>query len=432
MTTVESIAGDDRWERWVDRGYRVLPYFLLGVSIALAVALARSGSQTEREFVFALGVAAAALVWQACWDAFRPRWEQHRVRTLTFYTGRFVISAVLVFFNPWFGVLVFMGYIDAVRLLQPFGFRWSLAGVLATAFLVAASQLGGYPALEIGAVLIYLGVVAFNGLLASGFCLIGQLQEQQSRRRKAALDELAETNRRLEVSLQENAGLHAQLLAQAREAGVLDERGRMAREIHDTLALGLTGIITQLEAAEQGHRRPERWQRHLAQALAPARESLSEARRSVQALRPEPLEAAQLPDALAGMAERWAETAAVELMFETTGVPKPLLAEVEAALYRVGQEALTNVAKHAGASKVGVTLSYLDDAVLLDIRDDGVGFDPEPGAAAERASGGNRFGLHTMQQRLGRVAGTLEIESSPGEGVAVNARVPAIAAEGGP
>jgi signal transduction histidine kinase len=99
-----------------------------------------------------------------------------------------------------------------------------------------------------------------------------------------------------------------------------------------------------------------------------------------------------------------------------------MLADVEVALFRVAQEALTNVAKHAKASRVGLTLSYMEDVVLLDVRDDGVGF--EPGTK----NGG--FGLSSMRQRLLRVAGSLAVESTPGEGTAVNASVPALPAGG--
>ena len=125
------------------------------------------------------------------------------------------------------------------------------------------------------------------------------MAEQSEQRRQAVA--------RLEAALEENAGLHAQLLTQAREAGVLDERQRMAREIHDTIAQGLTGIVTQLEAAEQARDRPEDWQRHVRNAIGLARESLSEARRSVEGSRPEYLETARLPEALAEVARQWSE-----------------------------------------------------------------------------------------------------------------------------
>jgi signal transduction histidine kinase len=131
------------------------------------------------------------------------------------------------------------------------------------------------------------------------------------------------------------------------------------------------------------------------------------------------------------MARRWSETSTVELSLATTGEPRPLLAELEMTLFRVAQEALANVAKHAEASKVGLTLSYTDQAVLLDVRDDGVGFLGRPTGGNGRPGDGQGFGLEGMRQRLRRVAGSLEIESAPGDGTAISATVPAIPAEGG-
>ena len=106
----------------------------------------------------------------------------------------------------------------------------------------------------------------------------------------------------------------------------------------------------------------------------------------------------------------------------TTGDPRALHPEVEVTLLRVAQEALANVAKHAGAAHAWVTLSYMEDVVTLDVRDDGAGFDqPEPSPA-----GGGGFGLIAMRQRVNRLAGQLEIESEPGGGTAVSASLPAI------
>jgi signal transduction histidine kinase len=197
----------------------------------------------------------------------------------------------------------------------------------------------------------------------------------------------------------------------------------MAREIHDTLAQGLTGIVTQLQAAERADGTERR--RHLANVHTLAKTSLTEARRAVDALRPESLAEAQLPEALAELVRRFAETSGAEARAETTGNVRPLLPELEVTLYRVAQEALANAEKHSRASRVGLTLSYSDDLVLLDIRDDGVGFTPgDPGRG-----NGNGFGLEAMRQRVRRVAGTLEIESNPGEGTAISAQIPAIGAE---
>jgi signal transduction histidine kinase len=266
---------------------------------------------------------------------------------------------------------------------------------------------------------IYVAIIVIQTLAIGGGGLLGERLSEQSEQRRLAVA-------RLEAALEENAGLHAQLLAQAREAGVLDERQRMAAEIHDTIAQGLTGIVTQLEAAEQAHDRPEAWQRHVRNAIGLARESLSEARRSVEGSRPEHLETARLPDALSEVARQWSELNGVPVDVITTGVVQPLHPEIEVALLRTAQEALANVAKHANASRAGLTLSFMGDVVTLDVRDDGVGFEVPAGSDVR----GTGFGLSAMRQRVNRVAGTLAIESEPGSGTAVSARVPAVVAPG--
>jgi len=145
----------------------------------------------------------------------------------------------------------------------------------------------------------------------------------------------------------------------------------------------------------------------------------------VHAIRPEPLETAQLPEALSEVVRRWSSVNQVPADLVTTGTARPLHPEVEVVLLRAGQEALANVAKHAGATRVGLTLSYMEDVTTLDIRDNGVGFDP--GALTRgggAASGG--FGLTSMRQRVSRLTGSLVIESEPGGGTAISASVPAI------
>ncbi len=130
------------------------------------------------------------------------------------------------------------------------------------------------------------GAILVNVIFGCAFTWFNWMSFKQGMLRRQLVDELGESNRRLEATLAENTGLHRQLIAQAREAGVLDERQRMAREIHDTLAQGLAGIITQLQAAGQAGQDPVERHRHVDAAVALARESLTEARRSVHALRP--------------------------------------------------------------------------------------------------------------------------------------------------
>ncbi len=227
----------------------------------------------------------------------------------------------------------------------------------------------------------------------------------------------------------ENLRLVEEARKAGRQAGVLRERQRMAHEIHDTLAQGFTSIVMNLEAAEGViPSNLDRAQHHLDQARLTARESLTEARRLVWALRPEALESASLPDALERLAERWSADSGISAGVSTTGTPCPLPSEVEAMLFRVAQESLNNARKHAlGASRVALTLSYMGETVALDVRDDGAGFDPvrEFGKTRrDRDSGG--FGLKGMRERVEGVGGILSVESAPGEGSTLTVELPAV------
>ena len=316
---------------------------------------------------------------------------------IPYFIGLLVIATALASREYIFFLFLITGFFHA-SVLRP----WPVvfAGVFATSVLVN-TVIGGFPT-NTEWWTIYVAIIVIQTLVIGGGVLLGERMAEQSEHRRL-------TVARLEAALEENAGLHAQLLTQAREAGVLDERGRMAREIHDTIAQGLTGIVTQLEAAEQARDRPEDRQRHIHNAIGLARESLTEARRSVEALRPEPLERARLPDALADVARQWSERTGVPVEVITTGDVQPLHPEVEVTLLRTAQEALANIAKHANATRAGLTLSYMGDVVTLDVRDDGVGFTVPTGDVR-----GTGFGLSAMRQRVTRVAGTLAIESGTG------------------
>ncbi|MFC4007368.1 sensor histidine kinase [Nonomuraea purpurea] len=203
---------------------------------------------------------------------------------------------------------------------------------------------------------------------------------------------------------------------QSRVVGVLEERARLAREIHDTLAQGFSGIVAQLEAAEHRIDDPHAVRERIALAKRLARDSLNEARRSVEALRPEPLERAALPEALAAVAERWSAATGVPVTVSVDGVPRRLAAEAETTVLRAAQEALANVARHAKADKAALTLSYMEDEVTLDVLDDGTGFQP--------AATGGGYGLIAMRERASRSGGTVTVESAPGEGTALCLSIP--------
>ncbi|MFC7547299.1 sensor histidine kinase [Plantactinospora sp. GCM10030261] len=368
---------------------------------------------------------AGTAAWVAWFLTLHPEWVNRRGLMGLYYAGLLVLAGALVLHNPFFGFFAWIGYPHAFLVLVG---RWRLLGVAGTAAVSATSQVGGVPVIVENAPLFGV-VLAFNLGIAGAVTWFSTLAEQQSARQQRLVEELGEANRKLAATMRENEGLHAQLLTQARESGVLDERQRMAREIHDTIAQGLAGVITQLEAAEQARDRRGQWQRHVDTAIGLARESLTEARRSVRAVRPEPLAEGRLPDVLADVVDRWSAVNGVRASLTTTGTGRRLHPEIEVTLLRTAQEALANVAKHAEAGRVGLTLSYMEDQVTLDVRDDGRGFIPAVVPYPPPGSDGG-YGLTVMRQRIAGVDGQLTIESEPDAGTAISASVPALDPDG--
>ena len=210
--------------------------------------------------------------------------------------------------------------------------------------------------------------------------------------------------------------------AQAEELATIRERNRLARELHDTLAQGFTGIILQLEGVDSAleSSREDRARERLERARSLARESLAEARRSVWSLRPKALEQHDLPEAVNEAVRSLVDRDGPTVRFETGGEPRPLGPELEADLLRVAQEAVTNATKHARASSVALELRYDPASVELRVRDDGQGFTAE--RAGSRADGSG-FGLTAMRERLERHGGELGVRSIPGVGTELVARV---------
>ncbi len=208
---------------------------------------------------------------------------------------------------------------------------------------------------------------------------------------------------------------NARLYEQARTLAVAEERNRMAREIHDTLAQGFTGILLQLQVAESlldGEEPDARARLQRAQELA--RSSLREARRSVWNLRPSTLQGRTLPEALGDYLTEWRGQTGIGTKLVLRGEARPLAPGTEETLLRVAQESLNNAYKHARAAHVEVTLTIAPGKVTLRVCDDGIGI-----GEVARPSDGGGFGLVSMRERAGRLGGTLEIESSPGQGTCV-------------
>jgi signal transduction histidine kinase len=218
---------------------------------------------------------------------------------------------------------------------------------------------------------------------------------------------------------------NARLYSQTGQIAVMEERNRISREIHDTLAQGFTGIILQLEAAEQAleAKNIDSVLSHMNRARSLARGSLSEARRSVWNLRPEALEKLKLPDAIRQEIVKFSQSSTVKASFSVSGEDHDLSTDVETALLRICQEGLTNVRKHAKASEVRVNLNFDKSDVILTISDNGRGLEASktPATGDKKYSG---FGLISMRERAKNAGGVFEVESEPGKGTAIQVKIP--------
>ncbi|GLW05093.1 two-component sensor histidine kinase [Microtetraspora sp. NBRC 13810] len=211
--------------------------------------------------------------------------------------------------------------------------------------------------------------------------------------------------------IEELENSRAEIARLSAERGALAERERLAGEIHDTLAQGFTSIIMLIQAA-QAQPDPAR---HLELAVRTARENLAEARALIEALAPAPLDGSSLEEALGRLTVRLGEETGVRADFDTAGTSRPLPPPVEVVLIRAAQEGLSNVRKHAGASRTTVELEYGGHEVALRIRDDGNGLHP--------ANGGG-YGLRAMRGRVEQAGGLVRVDGDPGKGTTLEIVIP--------
>lgn len=244
-----------------------------------------------------------------------------------------------------------------------------------------------------------------------------------------ALRAESEQRRRLIIELDRT---RTELAAAQHLAGVLDERERLAREIHDTLAQGFSSIQLLLQAANRSldltrEVDPARAAELVEQARRAAQDNLIEARRVVRALAPGDLEETSLTAALQRLCETTTSRTGIAVSFHLAGPAPRLDTPVEVALLRIAQGALGNTQQHSGATRADVTLTSMDTEVTLDIVDNGGGFDPQlvtlDHADCERDAGQGGFGLWSMRSRATDLEGVLSVESQPGGGTAISVHI---------
>jgi two-component system NarL family sensor kinase len=228
------------------------------------------------------------------------------------------------------------------------------------------------------------------------------------------------------------ARLSAEHTAAAARLATIEERNRLAREIHDTLAQGLAAITLQLETADAlSEQCPQRAHEAIQRALGLARSNLEEARRSVMDLRAAPLQGHTLPEALATLVAgdsttyqpSVTDTPSPHVQFtSSSSLDLPVLpARIEVGLYRIAQEALTNARRYAEAQHIEISLRFDDEQIYLTVQDDGRGFDPDNVAST---CGNGHFGLAGMSERARLLHGDICIQSEPGAGTSISVAVP--------
>lgn len=353
------------------------------------------------------------------------------------FAGLVALWAALVLTSAEYSWVAFPLYLLAMHLL-PRGWGWGAVAALAVVVIavqLASAAAPGGPGQVLGPLI--------GALVAVGAVLTYERVVAEADERHRLLAELVVAQRELLAANDDRA-------AAQREAGVLAERARLARDIHDTLAQGFSSIVLLSRAglaeesaspvaaddmsslAPTGAVGMGTAREILAQIESTAAENLAEARRVVAALAPADLEQAPLAAALGRLLERLAAHTGLSTSLYVDGTPAAVPTSHEVVLLRVAQGALANVRQHARATRVGLTLTYTPEATTLDIVDDGRGFEPglipvSAGAGTGRArlrSDGTGFGLAAMRARLSDAGGVLVVESEPGDGTAVSATIP--------
>ena len=344
--------------------------------------------------VATLALAGGLALWHWLTALRQPDWDE-RTPMLLWLTGVLVFTWALLGRHEAYLFLLYGLY---PQLFARLG-RWTIPGVAALTAVVAW-RAGVLTADDPAARWGLLGSMVLALLI--GFFVTALAR--QTRAREQALAALEATR--------------AELDATARRAGALAERERLTTDLHDTIAQGFTGIVMQLEAAEQAlDTDPDTAADHLERAKHAARDSLGELRRAVHAMRPQVLEHGDLAQAIERITHGWSQQTGIPATTTTTGDSRSLTPDAEVALLRAAQEALANVARHAHAHTVELQLTYAPEQVVLAVTDDGVGFAPETAA-----DGG--IGLDGLSARLDTLSGQLTIDSAPGQGTTLVAEVP--------
>lgn len=395
------------WQRWLVLWHGTF-YTSVAISTLLYLYQARPPDTMTAPKIAVLCVVGLCMVWYLPSIVWMERGQ---------FKPPFILLYLLLGWGIWFALVlvdpVFMLMLFALfpHMFQILPLPWASIGAIILGTLVSLRQMTLWN-FDLNAALLFVGLSTILGISLAYYI---QSIIHESTERRELIHKLEATRR--------------ELAAAERHAGILQERQRLAAEIHDTLAQGLISIVMHLEAAESSLGDDVlRTGQHLESARTAARDSLNEARRVVWGLLPEALEKQPFEVAIRRILDDWSAANGVQTQFRIEGARQALDSDQEFALLRIIQEALTNITKHAEAQTVTVTLSYMPDRAIIDVQDDGQGFAPEPSptlvtprSAHTRTSG---FGLIGIRERLAAFGGLMTLESAPGEGTTLAVEMP--------
>ncbi len=403
-----SNAIDEGWFSWV----RWFQYAFTGFTLLGIVGALTADAISTPARIISVMIA----LFLAGWMWFRGRWEHIDTNgdALLYFIVMLPLLATAIRLYDGFGLLIFGAYWQGFayfRIKTAMLYAVVLTILIQIAFSDATSLSPSEISISLPQVLG--GVI---GLLVAG--MMAAFMEGLGR----------EADRRQHL-LNELQAAQDALAARERESGMMTERQRLAGEIHDTVAQHFTSIVTNLEAAESRVAvNPGAAWEHIRAAREAARQGISDARAMVAALQPQVLEGRTISEALRHVITGFARTSGNTVLFEEVGTMGQIDRLQETIFLRALQESLQNIRKHAGSCAVTVSLNWLDDEVILDIQDDGAGFDL---GSAPQPSNGHQMGLLTMRQRVEGAGGTWSIESSPGEGTSLAVSFPLASTDGG-
>lgn len=390
MTKLQKNRNPEAWEQW-DWVWHFSAYVFLILNIIFVY----SGDPRTLNFSFFLVLSVALGLWYIPFITISTLrfWDNPKRGVLYLLLGWIIWSGLLSLAAD---SLVLIGIFFPL-IFSRFPIRWSIGITIFQALSLYVLYIMLYPTEHWFAILmIILGVLIISIIIGAFITSI----IKQSADRQRLIDDLTRSR--------------ANLMKVEREAGQLTERQRIARDIHDSLAQHFTSIIMHLSAAK--HSNPQAIQSAVQQAENAAREGLGEIRRIVWDMQPEQFEKASLVEAVEELAARWSAENNIQVKMKVTGHPRFLTSSIETALLRISQEAMHNIKKHAQAKNVNITCSFMENIFVMDIADDGLGFEPPKIK--------NGFGMKTMRDRAEELGGTLTIESEQGTGTAIAVSIP--------